>query len=220
MATVEAALEDRLRLEPYVLSTPQELATALRASTSDFQATTSLIAAIALFAGAFLVFNTLSMTVVEQVREVGLLRAAGATRRQVIRFMLSQAAAIGVLGSLVGVGLGALLAAAMVAYVRTIGSVTLQRPAIPVDGIAIAFLVGLGVTIAAALEPARRAGPDPAGRGAQGEARPARGAPGAACDGWRPSSCWSPSLACWSRRVAPASSSRWRSTRSCSSPRC
>ena len=154
---MEAALEDRLRLEPYVLSTPQELATALRASTSDFQATTSLIAAIALFAGAFLVFNTLSMTVVEQVREVGLLRAAGATRRQVIRFMLSQAAAIGVLGSLVGVGLGALLAAAMVAYVRTIGSVTLQRPAIPVDGIAIAFLVGLGVTIAAALEPARRA---------------------------------------------------------------
>jgi putative ABC transport system permease protein len=156
-ATVEAALEDRLRLEPYVLSTPQELATALRASTADFQATTSLIAAIALFAGAFLVFNTLSMTVVEQVRDVGLLRAAGATRRQVIRFMLSQAVALGVLGSLAGVGLGALLAAAMVAYVRTIGSVTLQRPSIPADGIVIAFLVGLGVTIAAALEPARRA---------------------------------------------------------------
>lgn len=158
VATVSAALEGRLRLEPYVLSTPQEIAESLRASTSDFQATTSLIAAIALFAGAFLVFNTLSMTVVEQVRDVGLLRAAGATRRQVTRFMLSQAVALGVVGSLAGVGLGALLAAGMVVYVRSVGSVTLQRPAIPPDAVVVAFLVGLGVTIAAALEPARRAG--------------------------------------------------------------
>ena len=52
----------------------------LRASTADFAATTALIAAIALFAGAFLIFNTLSMTVVERIREVGLLRAAGASR--------------------------------------------------------------------------------------------------------------------------------------------
>jgi putative ABC transport system permease protein len=158
VATVADALEGRLRLEPYVLSTPQEIAESLRVSTSDFQATTSLIAAIALFAGAFLVFNTLSMTVVEQVRGVGLLRAAGATRRQVTGFMLSQAVAIGVLGSLAGVGLGALLAAGMVAYVRTIGSISLQRPAIPPDAVVVAFLVGLGVTIAAAVEPARRAG--------------------------------------------------------------
>jgi len=157
-ATVTSALEDRLRLEPYVLSTPQEIAASLRGSTTEFGATTSLIAAIALFAGAFLVFNTLSMTVVEQVRSVGLLRAAGATRRQVNGFMLVQAAALGGLGSLVGVGLGVVLAAGMIVYVRTIGSVTLDRAPVPPDAIAIAFLVGVGVTIAAALEPARRAG--------------------------------------------------------------
>jgi putative ABC transport system permease protein len=155
---VVAALEQRLLAEPYVLSTPQDIATSLRGSTSDFQATTSLIAAIALFAGAFLVFNTLSMTVVEQVRDVGLLRAAGATRRQVTRYMLTQAFALGIVGSLVGIGLGILLAAGMVAWVRTIGSVTLQRPSVPPDAVAVAFLVGLGVTVAAALEPARRAG--------------------------------------------------------------
>ncbi len=158
VAAVSQALESRLRLEPYVLSTPQELAAELRASTSEFRAMTALIAAIALFAGAFLVFNTLSMTVVEQVRDVGLLRAAGATRRQVTRFMISQAVVLGVVGSLAGVGLGALLAAGMVAYVGTVGSVTLERPAIPADAAAVAFLVGLGVTVAAALEPARRAG--------------------------------------------------------------
>ncbi|MDO8483623.1 MAG: FtsX-like permease family protein [Candidatus Limnocylindrales bacterium] len=155
---VSDALEGRLVIEPYVLSSPQDIAVALRASTSSFQATTALIAAIALFAGAFLVFNTLSMTVVEQVRNVGLLRAAGATRRQVTRFMLTQAFVLGVVGSLAGVGLGALLAAGMVAYVRTVGSVTLEQPAIPPDSWVAAFLVGVGVTLAAALEPARRAG--------------------------------------------------------------
>jgi putative ABC transport system permease protein len=157
-AAVTTDLVDRLRLEPYVLSTPQEIAASLRGSASDFQATTSLIAAIALFAGAFLVFNTLSMNVIEQVRAVGLLRAAGATRRQVTRFMVWQAAAIGIAGSLAGIGLGALLAAGMVAYVRTVGSISLQRPVIPPDVVIVAFLVGLGVTIAAAVEPARRAG--------------------------------------------------------------
>jgi putative ABC transport system permease protein len=72
--------------------------------------------------------------------------------------MLTQAIAIGLLGSVVGVGLGVALAAAMVAYVRTVGSITLGRPATPPDAAAVAFLVGLGVTAAAALEPARRAG--------------------------------------------------------------
>ncbi len=156
-ATVSSALEARLTAEPYVLSSPQDLAAALRASTADFQATTALIAAIALFAGAFLIFNTLSMTVSERIREVGLLRAAGARRGQVMSFMLTQALVLGVAGSLVGLVLGALLAAGMVAFVRTVGSVTLERPALALDAIAFALIVGVGVTLAAALEPARRA---------------------------------------------------------------
>jgi putative ABC transport system permease protein len=154
---VTTGLESRLLAEPYVLSSPQELAATLRASTTDFQATTALIAAIALFAGAFLIFNTLSMTVVERIREVGLLRAAGASRGQVMSFMLTQALALGVIGSLLGLFLGGLLAFGMVAFVRTIGSVTLDRPAVPLDAVVMAALVGVGVTLAAALEPARRA---------------------------------------------------------------
>ena len=156
-AAVSAALQAGLTREPYVLSSPQDLAATLRASTTDFQATTALIAAIALFAGAFLIFNTLSMTVVERIREVGLLRAAGARRRQVMSFMLTQALVIGIAGSAIGLLLGAVLAFAMVAFIRTIGSVTLDRPAVPVESVLVAVAVGVGVTLAAALEPARRA---------------------------------------------------------------
>ena len=158
VSVVSAGLEARLLTEPYLLSTPQDIAASLRSSTADFEATMALIGAIVLFGGAFLIFNTLSMTVVEQVRNVGLLRAAGATRRQVTTLMLSQALVLGTFGSLLGMGLGALLAAGMVVYVGTTGSVTLQRPAIRFEALLIAFLVGIGVTLAAALEPARRAG--------------------------------------------------------------
>lgn len=157
-ATVASALESRLLIEPYVLSTPEDLAASLRSSTADFQATTALIAAIALFSGAFLIFNTLSMMLVERTRELGLLRAAGATRGQVTGYVLRQAFVLGVAGSVLGVALGSVLAIAVVAYVRTVGDVTLDGPTLPVSVFVPAFAVGVVVTLAAALEPARRAG--------------------------------------------------------------
>ncbi len=58
------------------------------------------------------------MTVLERIRDVGLLRAAGATRGQVQRFILVQAVVVGVLGSLLGLALGAVLAALMTAWLR------------------------------------------------------------------------------------------------------
>lgn len=157
-AAVAAALEGRLSVEPYVLSTPADIAASLRASAADFQALIALVAAISLFAGAFLIFNTLSMTVAERVREVGLLRAAGTTRRQVNAFVLLQAAVIGVVGSVVGLLVGLVIAAAMIAFVRSIEGISLDRIDIPPAGVALALGVGLLVTLAAALEPARRAG--------------------------------------------------------------
>ncbi len=157
LATVSADLETRLMAEPYVLSTPGDLAAGLRASTVDFGTTTALIAAIALFAGAFLVFNTMSMTVSERMREIGLLRAAGARRGQVMRFVLSQALILGIVGSIAGIGLGAILAGAIAGFVGAIGSVPLGRPVLPVGVMALAVLIGVAVTLAAAFEPARRA---------------------------------------------------------------
>ena len=155
---VAVALEGRLTAEPYVLSTPVDLAATLRASTIDFQATSALIAALALFGGAFLIFNTLSMTVAERAREVGLLRAAGATRRQVNGLVLVQALVLGVAGAVLGLMLGSGLAAAVAWYLRSAGIVPIDGPVLEPSAVALALGVGTLVTLAAALEPADRAG--------------------------------------------------------------
>lgn len=157
-SAVSEALQSTLLSEPYVVSSPRDIAAAMRASTGDFAATTALISAVALFAGAFLIFNTLSMTVTERLRELGLLRAAGASRGQITSFMLVQAAGIGIAGAILGVVLGAILAAVMAGWVRSVGSVPLGAPVIAPFPIAVSLALGVVVTLAAASEPARRAG--------------------------------------------------------------
>jgi len=151
-------LEASITSEPYLLSRPSDLAASLSSETEGFRSTLLLVAAVVLFAGAFLIFNTLSMTVGERSREVGLLRAAGTTRSQVMSFVLLQALALGVLGSVIGVALGVGLAALTLAWVSSTGPVTLGAPDISAGLALIALAIGIMVTIAASLEPAWRAG--------------------------------------------------------------
>jgi putative ABC transport system permease protein len=156
-ADVVSALAARLTTEPYVLSSPSDVAAGLRASTTDFQSTTALIAAIILFVGSFLIINTLSMTVGERAREVGLLRAAGATRRQVARFVLFGAAVLGICGSVLGLVVGAGLGLVMAGSVRALTGFPADVGGLSPASLAVAFLVGVAITIAAAIEPAIRA---------------------------------------------------------------
>jgi len=158
LVAVTAALERRLSAEPYTLTTPGELIADLRASTADFRAMIALVAAISLFGGAFLIFNTLAMTVAERARDVGLLRAAGMTRRQVTLLVLISAGHLGVAGVALGLVAGVGLAAAVTAYVSPGGGVlAIRELVIPPVGLLLGALMGFGVTIAAALEPALRA---------------------------------------------------------------
>ena len=150
-------LGERLTIEPYVLSSPADLAEGLRASTADFQATTALVAAIVLFVGSFLIVNTMSMTVGERAREVGLLRAAGATRAQVVRFVLAGALVIGVAGSALGLAVGLLLGSLMAGSVTTLTGFPAEVSGLDAGSLVIAFLVGLAITIAGAVEPAIQA---------------------------------------------------------------
>ena len=157
--SVIAELDQRLTFEPYVLSDRADLAESLRASTTGFQAMTALIAAVTLFGGAFLIFNTLSMTLSERVREIGLIRAAGATRRQIHRIVVLQALVLGLAGSSVGLLLGIGLSILIAGTVRSLGDgVPIDGPVLPPLGAALAAAVGLLVTLAAALEPASQAG--------------------------------------------------------------
>ena len=101
------------------------------------------------------------MTVAERVRELGLLRAAGATRRQLVSFVVVQAVVLGLLGAMVGLVAGFVLAELMAADLRSI-AVDPVRAGRPEPGSIVAVVaIGLGVTIAAAIEPARRAGSIP-----------------------------------------------------------
>ncbi len=154
---VTAELERRLAFEPYTLSTPSDLAAALEAATAEVRAAIALAAAVALFAGAFLIFNTLSMTVAERARDVGLLRAAGMTRRQVILMVLVSAAHLGVVGVALGLLVGIALAAGAVALLGGTG-VALAELTLQPEALALGAVLGFIVTAAAAVEPALRAG--------------------------------------------------------------
>ncbi|HEX5589279.1 MAG TPA: FtsX-like permease family protein [Candidatus Limnocylindrales bacterium] len=156
-SSVTSALADRLTTEPYVVASPGDLAAGLRASTADFQATTALVAAIVLFVGSFLIVNTLSMTVGERAREVGLLRAAGATRAQVVRFVLAGALVLGIVGSALGLVVGVLLGSLMAGSVRALTGFPAEVEGLDAGSLAVAFLVGVAITLAGATEPAVRA---------------------------------------------------------------
>ena len=150
---VTTALESRM-VEPYVLASPADLARTLRSSSASFQGTAALVAAIVLFVGAFLIVNTLSMTFGERAREVGLLRAAGATRAQLGRFVFSGALVMGVIGAGLGAALGALMAVLLADAVSQATGLSTDVSRIDVQGAATAAAVGVGITILAAIEPA------------------------------------------------------------------
>ena len=154
---VTGAIEDALVTEPYLLSMPADVAASMRASTADIRALMALLASITLFAAAFLVLNATSMTVVERIRELGLLRAAGATRGQLVRIVEVQALLLGSAGSLLGVVGGWALAMLIAASLGVIGTVTLDAPEVTAPVLLAGLAVGILVTLVAAVEPARRA---------------------------------------------------------------
>ena len=117
-----------------------------------------VFAGISLFVGAFLIFNTFSMLVAQRARELALLRALGASRRQVTTSVLVEAVAVGLFASLVGFALGIGVAAGLRALLALLdidlpeGDLVLAPRTFVV-----CLLVGVGVTVVAALLPARRA---------------------------------------------------------------
>ncbi|HLA15657.1 MAG TPA: FtsX-like permease family protein [Candidatus Limnocylindrales bacterium] len=154
---VTAAIEQRLVTRPYIVATADELTASLQGSTAEFRALAAMVAAVVLFVAAFLIFNTLSMTVSERLGEVALLRAAGATAGQVYRLVLSVAALIGVVGSTLGIIVGVALAAFAAWYVRSIDGFPIDEMVVPPAAIVIALGIGFLTTVVSGIEPALRA---------------------------------------------------------------
>jgi putative ABC transport system permease protein len=160
-------------------------------------------AGIALFVGAFVIFNTLSITVAQRTRELATLRTIGASRRQVLGSVVVEALAIGCVSAVLGLGLGLVLAYGLKALFAALGA------ALPEVGMVIAprtvlvsMLIGVGVTLLAGLVPAL-------GRPACRPSRPSARGP----------SCRSRGSRSWCRTPAePRSRSRSRSSATRCSP--
>ena len=153
---VQAAL-DRVLVEPFMVETVDQVQARLARVQSGFSGMASLFGALALFVGAFLVYNTLAMTLVERTREIGLLRAAGTTSRQVLGLFLRQGLALGAAGSTLGVVLG--IGVATIAIAVLDSTDTLLVTGLPLSPPALLFGYGMGVavTLLAALVPAIQA---------------------------------------------------------------
>lgn len=117
-----------------------------------------IFAGIALFVGAFIIWNTFTMTITQRSREIALLRAIGATRRQVNQNLIVEAFLLGVLASAVGIALGLLVAKGLNLLMDAVGF-SLPSTSLQVEPrtIVVSLLVGTLVTVVAALVPAYRA---------------------------------------------------------------
>src|SRR5207253_6405047 len=115
-------------------------------------------AGIAVFVGAFVIANTLGITIAQRMREFATLRTIGASRRQVLWSVLLEALIIGVIGSVVGLFLGLLLAKGLNRLFVAIGINLPQGATIfATRTIVVSLLVGTLITVLASLRPARRA---------------------------------------------------------------
>jgi putative ABC transport system permease protein len=121
-----------------------------------------LLSYIALIVGAFLIYNTISVSVVRRRAEIGIVRALGASRRLVLAAFVGEATCFGLLGALIGMPLGRLMAGGAV---RLMGAtvealyVSNQPGVIALTPVSffVAMLVGVGVAVASAYSPAREA---------------------------------------------------------------
>jgi putative ABC transport system permease protein len=158
-------LQDRIQaaLPPgYEAITSAQLTTESDEQVSDalgfFKTFLLVFAFIALFVGAFIIYNTFGIVVTQRTRELALLRALGAGRRQVVSSVIAESALLGIIASVLGLGAGLLIAAGLKAMLAGFGFdvpsgslVLLPRTVI------VALVGGAAVTVLSAIAPAIRA---------------------------------------------------------------
>jgi putative ABC transport system permease protein len=123
-----------------------------------FNVALTIFALIALFVGSFIIFNTFSIVVAQRIREAALLRALGASGRQVLVSVLAEAVLVGLFASLIGLGIGILLSTALKALLDAFGfDIPAGGTVVTIRTVIVALLVGTAVTVFSAIVPARKA---------------------------------------------------------------
>ncbi|WP_263819502.1 ABC transporter permease [Salinibacter sp.] len=130
--------------------------------TKAFDLNLTALSLLALIVGAFLIYNTMTFSVVQRRALIGRLRALGVTRGEVFRLVLGEAAVLGVVGSGIGLLLGIVLASGLVQLLaQTINDlyfvVEVSELSVPAWTLTKGALLGVGTTLAAALPPAQEA---------------------------------------------------------------
>jgi len=162
VAAVTSALVERTDA-PLEVITGQQLADENRDSASDltgpFKTFLLVFSLIAMFVSAFIINNTFSITVAQRARDMALLRALGASRRQVTTTVIFEASITGIVAATLGIGLGIGVAQLLRALISVLGFELPDGSAVVSPGsMLIAFGVGIAVTVLSALAPARAAG--------------------------------------------------------------
>ncbi|HVM52338.1 MAG TPA: FtsX-like permease family protein [Acidimicrobiales bacterium] len=131
---------------------------AFREDMSFFSTFLLAFAYIALFVGMFIIYNTFSIIIAQRMREMAMLRAVGASRRQVLGAVLLESVMVGAVSAAVGLGAGVLMSLGLRGLLATAG---LELPGgdVVITGktIVTAFAVGLSVTLLSSVGPAVRA---------------------------------------------------------------
>jgi putative ABC transport system permease protein len=118
-----------------------------------------VFAVIAVIVGAFIIVNTFTILVAQRTRELALLRALGAARRQVTQSVLLEAFLLAVVASTIGLGLGLLLAQGLAGVFRGFGlDISGSALTLTSGAVITGYTVGIVVTVLASFLPARRAG--------------------------------------------------------------
>jgi putative ABC transport system permease protein len=117
-----------------------------------------IFAYVSLFVGAFIIFNTFSITVAQRTREFGLLRTLGASRRQILRAVIFEGVLLGACGAILGLLGGIALAPGLDQLFKAFGAdLPDNGTVLEARTIIVSLLVGMAITLLAGLMPALRA---------------------------------------------------------------
>ena len=153
LARIEALLP-----QGALLTTPTASNDALSQMTAAFELNLRALSLLALVVGGFLIYNTVTFSVIQRRPVIGIMRALGATRRQIFAMILGEAALLGLIGTILGLALGIILGRAVVGLIaQTISdlyfAVSVERVTLAPGTLFTGAAIGLVTSLAAALIP-------------------------------------------------------------------